>query len=108
MSENEAEIGIYTERAFLVSVLICVAVRNGIQCSWWVDPEAGEEWPVVCIDLPTGQVTWHMSRADFVELGFDQLPESAYRYDGHTVAEKYERLVSYRWGIGLAQNGGEG
>jgi hypothetical protein len=36
------------------------------------------DWPVVYIELPTGQVSWHM-------------PPHPVPYDGHTTREKYSR-----------------
>jgi hypothetical protein len=46
-----------------------------------LDP-AEPAWPVVYIDLPTGQVSWHM-------------PAYGGEYDGHTTPEKYQRIRDY-------------
>jgi hypothetical protein len=40
------------------------------------------EWPVVYIELPTGQVSWHV-------------PQHPLKWDGHTVDQKYERTHLY-------------
>lgn len=46
-----------------------------------VDPE----WPVVYIELPTGQVSWHM-------------PQHVVAWDGHDTSTKYQRIND--WIIG--------
>ncbi|GAB6139082.1 hypothetical protein [Halanaerobaculum tunisiense] len=40
------------------------------------------DFPVVYIELPTGQVSWH-------------LPEHKKEWDGHSTEEKYERINEY-------------
>ena len=50
------------------------------------------EWPIVYIDLPTGQVSWHI-RATEIPL-FSHLEWEHVDWDGHTTAEKYARLAS--------------
>jgi hypothetical protein len=42
------------------------------------DPQE-PEWPVAFIELPTGQVSWH-------------LPQHPNAWDGHTTEEKYKRI----------------
>lgn len=48
------------------------------------------EWPVIYVDTPAGQVSWHVPR--------DELPEDLAaldfrgKWDGHTTQEKYRRL----------------
>ena len=39
-------------------------------------------WPVAFIELPTGQVSWHM-------------PEHEIAWDGHTNEEKYNRIGAF-------------
>lgn len=49
------------------------------------DPEFGE-WNIVAyINLPTGQVSWH-------------LPAYPGAWDGHTTDKKYERIFKYVFG----------
>jgi hypothetical protein len=45
------------------------------------DP-AEPQWPVIYIELPTGQVSWH-------------IPAYAGEWDGHTTPLKYERTELY-------------
>lgn len=53
------------------------------------------EWSyVVAIDLPTGQVTWHV-HADKIDRDFQHLEINPdFVWDGHTTEEKYERLAA--------------
>lgn len=76
---------LYRERAQLVAALSKVFPAS-------VDRDPAEpEWFVVFIDLPTGQVSWHIAPADLPL--FDHLPRYTGRvWDGHTTPEKYERL----------------
>lgn len=81
--------GVYSERAHLVAAL----------SKYWpasIERHDGEDWDdqwrnVVIIDLPTGQVSWHIALTD-LDL-FAHLPRDAGRtWDGHTTGEKYDRL----------------
>lgn len=52
-----------------------------------------EDWHgCVYIDLPTGQASWHFH--DSHAYLFAGLPQYVGRWDGHTTAEKYERLAA--------------
>lgn len=46
---------------------------------------------IVFIQLPTGQLSWHM-HADHMHL-FGHLLHGPNEWDGHTTVEKYERLA---------------
>ncbi|GGR31318.1 WDGH domain-containing protein [Deinococcus ruber] len=83
---------VYRERAHLtaaLSKLFPASLEDHI-------PAEGEEWDpdwttVLIVDLPTGQVSWHIASWD-LEL-FAHLPRNAGRvWDGHTTPEKYARL----------------
>lgn len=57
--------------------------------------EADTEWEndwrwIVCIDLPTGQATWHIHDSDLPY--FAHLDKGVNKWDGHSTAEKYNRL----------------
>ena len=47
----------------------------------------------VYIDLPSGQVSWHIPDHEIPDL-FGHLQESGEPWDGHTTEEKYERLAA--------------
>lgn len=77
---------IYRERhhlaAHLAAIYPSVMVLNA-------DP-AEPDWPVLYIQLPTGQVSWHVAPAD-MDL-FCHVPVGSAQWDGHDVEEKYRRL----------------
>lgn len=61
------------------------ARRLGFPCGFRPDPK-DPEWCVAFIELPTGQVSWHM-------------PPHPNPWDGHTTEEKYARIRAYRQGV---------
>ncbi len=76
---------LYSERAHLIALL--VKDHDGV---YQEDPES-DGWMIVYADLPTGQVSWHISPADrhlFENVRF--APDVV--WDGHTTDEKYGRV----------------
>ncbi|MFB6809437.1 hypothetical protein [Streptomyces sp. NPDC056387] len=76
----------YRERAHLVAHLASLYPATiGL-----TDPNA-PDWPVITIETPAGQMTWHIAAADLdlfehVERSLDAV------WDRHTTEHKYERL----------------
>lgn len=55
-------------------------------------PDWDAEWHnCIYIELPTGQVSWHIHDNEMVQ--FASLPEYASPWDGHSTDEKYRRLL---------------
>lgn len=83
---NEAQTidQVYTERAQLVALLATVYPANLSP-----DPD-GSDWDYVYIDTPAGQLSWQIAPADrrFIK----GVARYKTEWDGHTTAEKYERL----------------
>jgi hypothetical protein len=54
--------------------------------------EAEPDWPVIYVSTPNGQLSWHLSKDD-LDL-FPHVPQTTglLTWDGHSTAEKYERL----------------
>lgn len=71
----------YDLRNALVYVAIATAVNAGYRVGFAPDTEE-PGWVVAYIDLPTGQVSWH-------------LPEYPAAWDGHTTVQKYERIAAF-------------
>jgi len=71
----------YDRRTTLVYEALAVASRLGMPCGIRFDgtDAGGQQWPVISLTLPTGQVAWHCMATDQV-------------YDGHTDAIKTERI----------------
>lgn len=81
----------YRERARLVAYLASV-FPSVLHYSDPTEPE----WPVVYVETPAGQLSWHLSPDD-LDL-FDHVPwlvrEHPSPWDGHSTDEKYERLAA--------------
>ncbi len=79
----------YRERAhlvaFLASIFPSVIAYN--------DPIA-PEWPVIYVETSQGQMSWHLSGGDLDLFGHVPVAEGgqAPTWDGHSTADKYERL----------------
>lgn len=83
----------YTERNKLVAALsklfpAYLGRHEETDLNW------GKEWlNIVYIELPTGQVSWHIHEdllPLFAHLDYDLKK----KWDGHTTEEKYDRLLS--------------
>lgn len=79
---------VYRERAHLVAHLAAVyPSRLG------TDP-AEPDWPVLYVDTPEGQLSWHIAPSD-LEL-FAHVPrDDGAVWDGHSTEEKYRRLDAH-------------
>ena len=71
----------YDARYPLVVEAMSLASRAGFKVGVRIDKE-DPDWPVYCITLPTGQVSWHM-------------PAYEEEFDGHTTEQKYERIDEF-------------
>jgi len=71
----------YGVRYQLVYQALAKALEMGFEAGVRLDP-AEPEWPVVFIELPNGQVSWHM-------------PQHVKPWDGHTTEEKYRRVAEF-------------
>ena len=74
----------YEIRNRLIMLALVTAQGSGLRTGIAFDPKE-PDYPVVYIDLPTGQVSWHVT---------------AYqgKWDGHTTTEKYDRIRAFREG----------
>jgi hypothetical protein len=85
----------YAERNLCVALVACIARWHGytvgIKTHPQDDPEWDPEWMhILFIDLPTGQVSWHLHISE-VE-NFPDIPVYQGTWDGHTTEEKYDRV----------------
>lgn len=71
----------YDSRNLLVMAAVATALAEDIVAGYRIDPSE-PDWPVAYIELPTGQVSWHI----------EQHKKS---WDGHDTAEKYRRVAAY-------------
>ena len=95
---------VYHERDQVIALAAAIAQDHGYRV--WIglhenDPEWEEDWQhILYIDLPTGQVSWHIHDSELPLFG--AIPTDTTPWDGHTVAEKYarlERFVKEEWDI---------
>lgn len=56
--------------------------------------EYDSEWPIIFIDLPTGQISYHVPK-EFVDEFSIEIPEYNYEWDGHTLEEKRLNLYTF-------------
>lgn len=71
----------YDGRNTFVYHALSAAASLGYSCGVRLDPSE-PEWPVAYIELPTGQVSWH-------------LPQHEREWDGHDTPEKYRRCREF-------------
>ena len=71
----------YAARYPMVFEAVHLALSAGFPAGVAID-RAEPEWPVVYIELPDGQVSWHM-------------PAHAREWDQHTTPEKFARIARY-------------
>ena len=55
------------------------------------DKLAEPEWPILYIDLPTGQVSWHIPKKEMI----GDWPIYQGQWDGHDLGTKRNRLKAY-------------
>lgn len=80
--------GAYRERAQLVAHFAALYPSHIGR----TDPGA-PDWPVLIVETPTGQMSWHIAERDLDLFGHVQPTGPEHRgWDGHTTEEKYERL----------------
>jgi hypothetical protein len=92
---TENNISLYEERSACVIAIARGARAMGCKIGFREDPAIAEPhlWPVLFIDLPSGQISWHLSREDrrmAPDIG-------TYHgvWDGHDTELKYRRLAAW-------------
>lgn len=81
---------VYADRNRLAQLAAALAERLGYRVGITVDPDE-PEWPVLLIDLPTGQVSWHLSPSDAWPV-WDMYEGD---WDGHTTEHKAGRIRAF-------------
>ena len=76
------DVGDYDTRNALVLACVGVALACEYEAGIRFDEKEGPEWPVAFIELPTGQVSWHIKA-------------HSKPWDGHTTEEKYARTARF-------------
>ncbi len=88
----------YAERNQCVALIAKLALARGWQV--WRgehDPNAADweaDWRnIVFIELPTGQVSWHVHDSEMPNFAW--IPLGSTPWDGHTTREKYDRMRAW-------------
>lgn len=90
MTSNEKPIDdVYEDRNLLACAL---AQATHAPAGWKPDPESPEEWAIVWIETPVGQVSWHLPREMAENLAG---PQRESEYDGYDREEKNDRLAQW-------------
>ena len=80
IAELEAKVNaVYSERNRLASAFARMALVAGFKAGKGVDPDE-TKWPVVYVETPNGQVSWHIAEQDADVLS--GLPEYGGEWDG--------------------------
>lgn len=86
----------YAERNKCVALIARMAIALGLRAGLGRHEEEDKSWEddwrnIVFIDLPSGQVSWHIHDSDLPMFEF--LPKYHGVWDGHTTEEKYQRVL---------------
>ncbi|MBD1995310.1 hypothetical protein H6G00_01525 [Leptolyngbya sp. FACHB-541] len=91
-AELEARIEqLHWERNCCISLIAQMAECLKLTIGLGADPKE-PEWPVVFLELPSGQVSWHVPMSEIDNFSF--LGAYFYGWDGHTTEEKYDRVLN--------------
>lgn len=80
----------YYDRNQAVMVLAKLALQLGYKAGLRIDPNE-PDWPVMMIELPSGQVGWHLPKGEIV----GDWPAYDGEWDGHSLAEKRRRMTQF-------------
>lgn len=86
----------YKERNLCVALI--AAYAQWFEHTVGIKKHEGEDWEdgwrnVLFIDLPTGQVSWHLHDSEMPN--FPGIGAYQGTYDGHSTEEKYERVKKF-------------
>ena len=92
MSEQLESSGVedaYFDRNQAVQALARLAQAQG--CTIGIRLDADPHWTILFIDLPTGQVSWHIKTEEMI----DQWPIYKGWWDHHTLEDKRARMHNF-------------
>ncbi len=85
---------VYIERDKLLSLVAILAKEQGYNVGIGIDENMPDIWKhVVYIDLPTGQLSWHILLEELP--WFENISDYDKEWDGHNSQEKYKRLLKF-------------
>lgn len=85
---------VYTDRNQAAMLAARLAALQGWHIGIAADSQNPDPlWPILFIDTPAGQVSWHVPVGEL----YGDWPDYNAPWDGHTIAEKQRRLVTLLW-----------
>jgi hypothetical protein len=78
-----------TDVAYFERNLLVAALTKLWPSHIWLNPD-DEEWPIIYIESPMGQLSWHVPKRELIL--FEHLEFGENTWDGHSPAEKEDRL----------------
>lgn len=91
--------GAYNERARLVALLASI-----YPATWNFGDDAEQDWAVVYVELPNGPATWHLRENDMGLFEHVERDDTTI-WDGHTTAEKYQRIAELATQVAATADG---
>lgn len=85
---------VYSDRNHAVSLAARLAEDQGYKVYVGIDP-AEPDWPVFYIELPTGQLSWHVSPGYFEKLSRLFKRAKPNHWDGHSTKTKHHRIRQF-------------
>ena len=77
----------YLDRNLCVQAMVKMAKKLGYSAGIKED----SKWPVLYMDFPTGQISWHIPKNEIV----CHFPKYQGKWDGHSVEEKRKRIIKF-------------
>lgn len=102
LGSAESVENVYAERNQAALAFAWMAADRGWRVGYTDDDP---DWPVLLVETPAGQVSWHLKRSE-LPTWVPRFPDA---WDGHTTAEKDERLnriIGARGGFALTARSG--
>lgn len=82
---------VYRDRNLLACALV-ESVGQGTMGGWTPAEEAPDDWAIVWVETPHGQLSWHVPRDMATSL---VTRNDGYDYDGHSRTVKNDRLAGW-------------
>lgn len=85
----------YLDRNLLAQLSAKLAMKLGYAVGWNFDDD---DWPILYVQLPTGQISYHLPRGEVLSDGFVATPTGnmpAPDWDGHALEEKQQRIREF-------------
>jgi len=89
MTDQKPIDDVYEDRNLLACAL---AQTTGAPSGWKPAPDADDDWAIIWIETPMGQVSWHVPREMAEGLG---PPKRDSDYGGYGREEKNDRLAAW-------------